>query len=130
MLEESVLQSIKKLLGIPASHDEFDQDILTHINTAFATLKQLGVGPVEGFVVTGEEEQWVAFLGGKPSDFQSAKTYVYLKVKSYFDQPTSSYHTNAVKEQLAELEWRLNSAREETEWHDPTPLPSSSALLD
>lgn len=123
MLEQSILQSIKKLLGIPAEHTEFDTDILIHINTAFMTMKQLGVGPAAGFVVEGEEEQWVTFLAGKPTDFQAVKTFVYLKVRSFFDPPQTSYHTTALENQLQQLEWRLNAAREETDWVDPNPVP-------
>lgn len=131
MLTTSILDSIKKLLGIPEDHTEFDQDILIHINTAFATLKQLGVGPSQGFIVEGKEEQWVAFLGADgDSTFQMVKSFVYVTVRLAFDPPERSYHVTSLENQLTMLGWRLNSAREETEWRDPTVSPSSSVPLD
>lgn len=116
----SILEDIKKLLGIPAEHTEFDTDIRIHINSAFSTLRQLGVGPSEGFMISDEEAQWVAFTGSD-IDLNAVQTYIYLRVKYLFDPPAMSFHNVAVKEQIQELEWRLNQTREETQWVSSAP---------
>jgi hypothetical protein len=108
---ESILNSTKKILGIDESYLVFDLDITTHINAAFSTLNQLGVGPENGYFITDEEDQWSEF-DVPDNQLHLAKTYIYLKVKSLFDPPATSYHTEAIKNQINELEWRLNMLRE------------------
>lgn len=119
-MEQSILTSTKKVLGITEEYTVFDLDIITHINSAFSTLTQLGVGPAEGFMITGADETWDAFIA---EDFQynSVKSYVYLKTRQLFDPPQTSYLISAVERQIQELEWRLNAHREETGWVDPDP---------
>ena len=86
---DSILQSIKKLLGLDENYDAFDDDVMMHINSVLMILTQLGVGPKNGFSITGEEETWGDYLGEDISKLSAVKTYVYLKVKTMFD-PTSS----------------------------------------
>jgi hypothetical protein len=119
-MEQSILTSTKKILGIAEDYTIFDLDIITHINSAFSTLTQLGVGPAEGFMITGADETWDAFIA---EDFQynSVKSYVFLKTRQLFDPPQTSYLISAVERQIQELEWRLNVHREETGWVDPDP---------
>ena len=121
-MEQSILTSTKKILGIAEDYTVFDLDILTHINTAFSTLTQLGVGPADGFMIEDATAVWADF---DPVDdhlnFNSVKSYVFLKVKMLFDPPTTSYLITATEKQLEELEWRLNVYREGTEWVDPDP---------
>lgn len=119
-MEQSILNSTKKILGIAEDYTVFDLDIITHINTAFSTLTQLGVGPAEGFMIEDAEAVWTDFI---PNDIQynSVKSYVFLKVRQLFDPPTTSYLISAVDQQIKELEWRLNVHREETGWVDPDP---------
>lgn len=121
-MEQSILKSTKKVLGIDAAYTAFDLDVITHINAAFSTLTQLGIGPVNGFQIEDDTAVWGTFLG---TDLQlnSVKSYVYLKVRLIFDPPQTSYHMEAIKEQIHELEWRLNVHREETAWTDPLPIP-------
>lgn len=108
-IEQSIFRTIKSLLGPDADYDVFDHDILIFINGAIATLTQLGIGPSEGFRVTGEDEVWSDFLG-EYNDLDSVKTYIYLKVKLVFDPPSNSSVLNAYNESCKELEWRLNVA--------------------
>lgn len=108
-VEESIFKSIKSLLGPDADYDVFDPDILIFINGTISTLTQLGIGPSDGFVVTGEDETWSDFLGDY-KDLESVKTYIYLKVKLVFDPPANSTVMNAYNETCKELEWRLNVA--------------------
>jgi hypothetical protein len=105
---ESILTSIKKLLGIEASDTSFDNDIVMFINGALSNLTQLGVGPSTGYKITGATEVWTAFLGTTRFDLESVKSYVYLKVRLIFDPPQVSYLVDAIKTQIAELEWRIN----------------------
>ena len=113
MEENSILISIKKLLGIDKDYVQFDQDIIININSALMSLTQLGVGPQSGFKIRGEEETWNDFIGER-IDFESVKTYVYLKVRLIFDPPQSNYLIENIKEQLKEIEWRLNFQAEKS----------------
>jgi hypothetical protein len=121
-MEQSILTSTKKILGIAEDYTVFDLDILTHINTAFSTLTQLGVGPADGFMIEDASALWTDF---DPIDdhlnYNTVKSYVFLKVKQLFDPPTTSYLISAYEKQIEELEWRMNVYREETEWVDPEP---------
>lgn len=109
-MEESILLSVKALLGPDADYDVFDQDIVVFINSAIATLTQLGIGPSEGFEITGEEETWEDFLGGDMRRINSVKTYIFMKVRLAFDPPASSYVLSAYEDSCKEFEWRLNVA--------------------
>jgi len=108
-MEQSILNTIKTMLGPDSSYAVFDTDIIVHINTALATLTQLGVGPVKGFRITGASETWSDFIGDA-GDLDSVKTYIYCKVKMVFDPPSNSFLMSAMKETCQEIEWRLNVA--------------------
>jgi len=105
--KESILNSIKKLLGIQADYKNFDTDIIIHINSVFMILNQLGIGPTQGFKIEGDTETWDDYISDG-DDLESIKTYVYLKVKIVFDPALSGTVMEANKEVLRELEWRLN----------------------
>ena len=106
---ESILTSIKKLLGIEEDYEQFDPDIIMHINTVFALLKRMGVGPSKGFSIKDSEAAWEDFMGEDPNPIlEPVKTYIYLKVKLIFDPPNSSAVMEAIKENIKELEWSLN----------------------
>lgn len=107
MDEPSILKSIKKVLGIGNDDDSFDVDIVMHINSAFVTLNQLGVGPEAGFSISDDSATWNTFLGDDLK-LNSVKSYMYLKVKSLFDPPTTSFLIKAYDDQIQEFEWRLN----------------------
>lgn len=128
-MEESILLSTKKILGLDATYTAFDLDVITHINSVFSTLTQLGLGPPNGFMIEDEGSEWAEFIG---SDFNlsAVKTYVYLRVRLLFDPPTTSYHITALNEQIQELEWRLNSYRESTAWVEPVPRVLYDPFVD
>jgi hypothetical protein len=109
-MSENILESTKKTLGLSPENTAFDLDVLTHINAAFSVLHQLGVGPEEG-VVVDDTSLW-AVLELSTYQLGMAKTYVYLKVRGWFDPPTTSFHIGAMKEQIQELEFRINANRE------------------
>lgn len=108
-MSESILTSIKKMLGIDEDYDHFDPDIMMHINTALMVLYQLGVGPSIPLSITDASTTWSDFLGDA-ADLAGVKTYIYAKVKVIFDPPQSSAMAEALKSTIAELEWRLNVA--------------------
>ena len=104
---ESILNSIKKMLGIEAEYTHFDPDIIIHINSAFMTINQLGVGSEVPFI-SSDLETWEELFEDIKT-IPAIKTYVYLKVRIVFDPPASSFVLEALKSQAAELEWRLNA---------------------
>ena len=107
-MDSSILTSIKKLLGIAEEDTSFDQDIIMHINTVFAILAQLGVGPANGFSIEDDSAIWEDYLGNA-TNLELVKSYVYMKVRSMFDPPTSSILADAMNKNISELEWRINT---------------------
>lgn len=107
-MDNSILNTTKKNLGLGSDYTAFDLDILTHINAAFSTLCQLGVGPPEGFYIEDDQATWDDFLDRFEPVLSMAKTYVYLKVRLAFDPPTTSFGIEAVNRQVSEMEWRMN----------------------
>ena len=105
---ESILTSIKKQLGIVDEYDHFDPEIIMSINSALFTLNQIGVGPSEGFSIKDKNATWSDFTD--ISKIEAVKTYVCMKVRLVFDPPASSAHLESMKNQINELEWRLNVA--------------------
>lgn len=104
---QSILTTIKKMLGIAEEYEAFDQDILVMINSAFLNLKQLAVGPEDGFSISNVEQVWTDFLPEGPL-LEAVKQYLYLKVRITFDPPSSSFVLEAYNKQIQELEWRMN----------------------
>lgn len=104
---DSILLSTKKSLGLDPSVTEFDPDIIMCINTSLNVLTQLGVGPIEGFNISSEENIWSEFIGEDPR-LNIVKSYVYLKTKMIFDPPTVGSLVSACNDQIKELEWRIN----------------------
>ena len=112
-MNESILTTIKKMLGPEEAYDHFDSDIIVHINSAFTNLTRFGVGPEEGFYITDKTAKWTEFLDPSSKMHHLVKSYIHLKVKVVFDPPTSSYVLNAMKDDIKELEWRLTDLAEE-----------------
>ena len=106
-MNESILQTVKKGLGVPEWDDGFDTELIMHINTALMILTQLGVGPTGGVFVTSVEDTWASIIEGS-FELEMVKTYVTMRVKLIFDPPSSSFVLESIKNQLAEFEWRLN----------------------
>lgn len=119
-MEPSILKSTKKILGVGDDDTSFDLDIITHINTAFSILTDLGVGPAVGFVIEDESEEWEDFLTDEIK-LSKVKACVHLRARLLFDPPTSSYLLDVIKQQLQEQEWRLSVNREASAWVDPDP---------
>lgn len=107
---ESILVSIKKLLGVGAEYTHFDMDVITHVNSIFSILAQAGVGPAEGFSISDDSAVWDDFIPSGTTTHLMVKSYVFMKCKLIFDPPTNSAHLQALKESIAEYEWRLNVA--------------------
>lgn len=104
---ESILNCVKKMIGIAEDYDVFDVDIIVYINSVLSQLTQMGVGPPEGFRITGKNETWESYVQpGKTMEL--VKTYVPMKVRMMFDPPLSASVANAMSATLTEMEWRLH----------------------
>lgn len=114
---ESILTSIKKMLGIAEEYEYFDEDLIMHINSVFMILNQLGVGPTECFLIEDEDTSWSEFTSDA-TNLELVKSYVYMKVKLLFDPPLSSAVMESMKQMINEFEFRLNVMAE-------TPLDNS-----
>ena len=110
-MEESILISIKKLLGLDKDYTVFDPDIIMHINSVFMILSQLGVGPSTGFRIEDKSNTWDEFIT-EDDNLDAVKSYIHLKVKLLFDPPLNSAVIDAMKQTINELEWRLNVSAE------------------
>lgn len=126
---QSILLTIKKMLGIAEEYHAFDLDIITVINGIFLTLNQLGVGPRLPYAITGTTETWADFLGEQQAYLAGVRTYVYMRTRLTFDPPTNSFLVTSFQEQCKELEWRF-MAQPKTEadtaavesWKDTLPM--------
>lgn len=105
----SILSDVKEMLGVVPEDTAFDNQIIIHINSVFSILTQLGVGPTEGFMITGNSEEWDALY--EDQRLNPIKSYVYLRVKFLFDPQSfgSGFVTSALERQFTEMEWRLNA---------------------
>lgn len=106
MNDESILTSIKKLLGITEAYEQFDPDIIVCINSVLATLTQLGVGSPKGFAIADKKAVWKDLLGDDQR-LNLVKSYVHMKVRMMFDPPQSSAVADAINRTAQELEWRI-----------------------
>lgn len=106
---DSILTSIKVMLGPTAEYEHFDPELIMFINSALAVVTQVGVGPAEGFVIKDKTAKWTDLAPEGPA-LELAKGYVYAKVKLKFDPPTTGSHMEALKEEVKEYEWRASIA--------------------
>lgn len=105
---DSILITIKNMLGIPTSYTDFDSQLIVYINSVLAILRQIGVGN-SIFTIEGTDEKWSDLFSTEDDlDVEEVKTYVYMKVKLLFDPPTSGIVMDALKQSISEFEWRLN----------------------
>jgi hypothetical protein len=118
---ESILTTIKKLLGYDEDYTQFDPDIIIYINMALLSANQIGVGPAQGFTISDKNKTWSDFIGDR-EDIDAVKTYIYLKVRLIFDPPSNSYLVDLIKHEIDELEWRLNSQVD--------PLPVITTIVE
>lgn len=125
MVIDSILDSIKQQLGIGLDDTSFDKELVLHINGALMVMTQLGVGPDEGFRITGTNETWAQFLGDR-TDLELVKSDVFLRVKLIFDPPTNSFLVNAINDQIKENDWRIEVWHKPSTHIEPDPDPESS----
>ena len=106
---DSILTSIKKLLGIDKEDTSFDGELIIHINSVFALLRRMGIGPSDGFLIEDSTNTWDEYITeGTNPILASVKTYMHLKTKLVFDPPTNSALLQTMKEEIQEFEWSLN----------------------
>lgn len=106
-MAQSILDSVKKLNNIPPESDEFDTDIIMHINSTFAVLRQIGAAPPEGFYIVDSAQTWEDFLV-EPAQINMVRSYMALKVKQLFDPPPTSFTQQSLSDVIKEYEVRLN----------------------
>ena len=116
MDNDNILETTKRICGVDPEDDSFDLEIITHINSTFFVLQQLGVGPVNGFFVADGTELWSEFAGAE--QINAVRTYMGLKVKLIFDPPPTGPTTEAMERQAGQLEWRLNIHMEGVKWEE------------
>lgn len=122
----SILDDVKKMLGLGQDYTAFDLDVMTHVNSILAVLNGLGIGPVAGFMIVDNTSTWETYLGPDavlPNDpkFNLVKSYMFLRVRMLFDPPATSMAIDAMTKMYEEFEWRLNTEREGDSWTDPNP---------
>lgn len=120
-MTQSILNSTKKVLGLPETDTSFDVDILMHINSVLSVLSQVGIGPSNGLMIEDPTTTWEALIGTDPR-LSMAKSYLCLKVRLMFDPPATSFAIEAMEKLITELEVRLNTEREATSWTNPFPV--------
>lgn len=111
-MDYSILKSIKKVVGLDPDTSDFDSDLITFINSAFFNLRQLGVGPKDGYWITGPENTWDEFSSDE-SLMSGVRPYIQQKVRLQFDPPTNSFLEQSIRKNIEEYEWRLNIQGEE-----------------
>lgn len=125
---DSILTSIKKMLGITEEYTHFDPDIIMHINSVFSILTQIGIGPINGFSIKDSSATWNDFMPENP-EIESMKSYMYLKVKLLFDPPLTSSVIDSMNRMISELEWRLNFTAEHGHIHDSEVITSDKQFM-
>ena len=108
---ESILETVRAMIVGEEDSDDFDRDLIVHINSMFNFLHQCGVGPSEGFSISDDSATWADFVDDQRLNM--VKSYIALKTRLVFDPPTSSFVLSALKEDVAEMEWRLKEQAEE-----------------
>ena len=104
---DSILTSVKKIIGISEEDESFDTDLIIHINSVLMILNQLGVGPEDGFSIADKSAVRTDVIGDNKL-IEAVKTFVGLKVRLIFDPPTSSAVLDSINKTISELEWRIN----------------------
>ncbi len=112
---DSILTSIKEMLGIAEEYNHFDSVLIRHINSVFMILTQMGIGPTEGFTIQDADQTWSDFVS-EEENLEAVKTYMYHRVQLMFDPPTSSTVIESTNRIISELEWRLYTASEFTSY--------------
>lgn len=124
--ENSILQSVKKVVNSGADNTDFDQDLLIHINSVFAILQQLGVGPANGYYIDGPSQTWTDYLGNDTEYLNMVKSYMCAKVRILFDPPVSSAVLSSLERICQEFEWRSNVAAENKQLEEVSDNESDS----
>ena len=119
-MESSILKSVKLNLGLSPDYTPFDHDIVIFINSALSAMEQLGIGPVGGYFIEDETNAWDELLIPN-NQLHLLKTILYLRVRMLFDPPETSFHIQAMNEQIAQFEWRISVMREEALAQEVTP---------
>ena len=119
---DSVLDSVKKMLGVDLVDDSFDMELIIFINDVFSKLNQLAVGPTTTYVIDDRLDKWTDFLLDR-ADLNMVRTYMYLQVRITFDPPTNPSLLENMMKRIQEYEWRLNVQAEQALRNTQAKLP-------
>lgn len=106
-MDNSILNSVKKMIGIMPEYTDYDDTIIMHINSILMNLNTMGIGPDNYFSISDNTATWDDFITGNSQDLEAIKTYVGIKVRLIFDPPSNSFVVDSLSKQLAEIEYRL-----------------------
>lgn len=124
---DSILDSVKKMLGVDLVDDSFDMELIIFINDVFSKLNQLAVGPTTTYVIDDRLDKWTDFLLDR-TDLNMVKTYMYLQVRITFDPPTNPSLLENMMKRIQEYEWRLNVQAEQALRNAQAKLPIEPEL--
>lgn len=127
-MPDSILTGTKQSLGITEEVTNFDAELTMHINSVFADLNQLGIGPDNGYQMANKDDTWDELIG-EDSRYNQVKSYVFMRVRMLFDPPSLGYLITAYEKMIKEAEWRINTAREDIVNPAP-PDPDPGEVLD
>jgi hypothetical protein len=128
-LASSILNDVKKMLGLAPDYPAFDLDVTVHINSVLSILNQLGVGPDAGFMIMDSTATWDDFIGATDPRLNIVKSYMFLRVQMLFDPSSNSFVIESKTKQYQEMEVRMSIQREATAWTDPNPPQPQQQLL-
>jgi hypothetical protein len=117
----SILDTVKKALNLDVGNNDFDLDVTMHINSVFGFLRQMGIGPSDGFVIEDNTTLWSNYTTNIVK-LAPIKTYMFLKIRLWFDPPQAAKTIDAMERQIVELEARLNMIGEEINPPNPPPI--------
>lgn len=111
-MENSILLTIKSMLGLEKDYTPFDEELVWHINSAIMVAHQLGIGNYN-FAITGSSETWQDWLGDSADRISAIQHYIYMQTKLSWDPPANSFVVSALQKQIDEMTWRLNIQAED-----------------
>ena len=105
-MDESILDSLKNMLGILPNDTAFDNELISHINAFISNLTDIKIGPEEGFIVEDVTTTWGDFVSDI-SIMAAVREYLYAAIRLVFDPPSNSFVVTSLEKAKDEAFWRL-----------------------
>lgn len=106
-IDDSILSTIKDMVGIAKEDDSFDNDLIININSALSVLWQIGMPFAGSYSIKNNSDTWGSMFEGNEPLIDMSKEYMYMRVRIVFDPPSNSYVMDSIKNRISELEWRI-----------------------